>query len=164
MSLPSYDKATNPFDLASPWRRLAAYLIDITLVLVFIRLGTFVLNGAFRLQPSWASSSLYSYVDITIVSLAVLYYLFCDALPNGQSLGKRIMKIAVVGYIYRTRCTLFQSFLRNAPKYLLSLLDVIFIFFGDRRRLGDMLASTLVVNRRPTADKATAETAGLSTQ
>lgn len=74
------------------------------------------------------------------------YYLFCDALPNGQSLGKRVCRTAVVGYPYPTNCTLFQSFLRNVPKMVFSVLDGLFVLFGLRRRLGDMLARTIVIN------------------
>ena len=44
---------------------------------------------------------------------------------------------------------MFQSFLRNVPKLLFSLLDGLFVLFGMRRRLGDMLAKTIVINSPP---------------
>lgn len=70
-----------------------------------------------------------------------------DALPSGQTLGKWLMGISVVGFPVNTRCTVFQSFLRNVPKVLFSVLDALFALFGLRRRLGDMLAMTMVVNK-----------------
>ncbi|GAB7530444.1 hypothetical protein PS3A_28550 [Pseudomonas sp. 3A(2025)] len=63
-------------------------------------------------------------------------------------MGKRVMKIAVVGFPFEMNCTVFQSVLRNLPKVLFSLLDAIFLFFGHRRRFGDMLAGTIVVNSK----------------
>ena len=46
---------------------------------------------------------------------------------------------------------MFQSFLRNVPKRLFSLLEGLFVFFGLRRRLADMLAKTIVINNPPVA-------------
>ena len=77
--------------------------------------------------------------------LAFGYFLFCDALPKGQSLGKRLCRITVVGFPYPTICTISQSFLRTACKLLFSPLDGFLVLFGLRRRLGDMLAKTIVV-------------------
>ncbi len=39
----------------------------------------------------------------------------------------------------------YQSFMRNITTPFLNVLDWIFIFFGSRKRLGDMLASTIVI-------------------
>lgn len=54
--------------------------------------------------------------------------------------------MAVVGYPHPTRCSAFQSFLRNVSKLLLSVLDGVFVLFGQLRRLGDRLAKTIVIN------------------
>lgn len=42
-------------------------------------------------------------------------------------------------------CNPLQSFLRNITTPFLSFVDWIFIFFGSRKRLGDMLANTVVL-------------------
>lgn len=85
-------------------------------------------------------------IDYLLTLLAFAYFLFCDALPNGQSLGKRLFNMTVVGFPYGPFCTPLQSALRNFPKALFSILDGVFILFGLRRRFGDMLARTVVIN------------------
>jgi uncharacterized RDD family membrane protein YckC len=79
---------------------------------------------------------------------AATYYLFSDALPNGQSLGKKLLGMSVIDERSYLGCNLFQSFMRNITTPFLSVLDWIFIFFGSRKRLGDMLASTVVIRSR----------------
>ena len=78
------------------------------------------------------------------VTIAAIYFLFSDALPNGQSIGKKILKIKVVNKTTMQPCSLVQSFLRNIT-FPLGVFDWIFIFFGSHRRLGDFIASTIVV-------------------
>lgn len=72
------------------------------------------------------------------------YYLFSDALPNGQSVGKKLLGICVVDERSYLNCNIAQSFVRNITTPL-NILDWIFIFFGSRKRLGDMLAHTIVI-------------------
>jgi uncharacterized RDD family membrane protein YckC len=45
----------------------------------------------------------------------------------------------------RQPCTFWQSFVRNLILHLLGPIDWIFIIGERRRRLGDMLAGTIVV-------------------
>jgi uncharacterized RDD family membrane protein YckC len=79
------------------------------------------------------------------VIACLLYLLLCDGFPKGQSLGKRLTKIAVVDVHTGLPCKYWQSVLRKLPCMMLGILDVIFIFGKERRRLGDLLASTKVV-------------------
>jgi uncharacterized RDD family membrane protein YckC len=74
-----------------------------------------------------------------------LYLLLCDGFPKGQSLGKMLTKTAVVDVQTNQPCKYWQSVLRNAPLMVLGFFDAIFIFGKQRRRLGDFLASTKVV-------------------
>ena len=78
----------------------------------------------------------------SITSLA--YFLFSDALANGQSIGKKLLDIRVIDKETMQPCSLAQSFLRNIT-FPLGIFDWIFIFFGSHRRLGDFIASTIVV-------------------
>ncbi len=83
--------------------------------------------------------------------VAAAYILVRDALPflEGQSIGKKVMKTrgvhedsgAPITNDYRT------SFLRNILLFIpfVSLIDALFIFSGDRKRLGDRIAKTIVV-------------------
>ena len=76
------------------------------------------------------------------------YYLVSDAMPIGQSVGKKLLGMSVIDERSYLDCNLYQSFLRNITTPFLSILDWIFIFFGSRKRLGDMLASTIVIRSR----------------
>jgi uncharacterized RDD family membrane protein YckC len=82
--------------------------------------------------------------------LACLGYLFfADAMPRGQSFGKWMLGVAVVDERTGLPCSAWQSFVRNVLLSILGLLDWIFIFGNHRKRLGDMVAGTLVVQVGP---------------
>jgi uncharacterized RDD family membrane protein YckC len=137
--------AAGTWNLASPGKRLLGYFIDMAVVLFLLFLNR-NLEYAYFYLGSAGGPALFDGLHYVLLFSAFGYYLFCDALPNGQSLGKRVCRTAVVGYPYPTNCTLFQSFLRNVPKMVFSVLDGLFVLFGLRRRLGDMLARTIVIN------------------
>ncbi|WP_426136428.1 RDD family protein [Pseudomonas sp. PWP3-1b2] len=128
-----------PANLAGLGRRLGGQWIDslITLFLLFVvgRAAEFV-----GVAPDA--------VAILAFGSAAAYYLFSDAMPNGQSIGKKLLGMSVIDERSYLSCNLFQSFMRNVTTPILSILDWIFIFFGSRKRLGDMLASTIVVRSK----------------
>lgn len=74
----------------------------------------------------------------------LLYILLCDGLPSGQSMGKRFTNTSVVHVDSELPCTYWQSCVRNATM-VLGVIDVAFIAGKQRRRLGDLLAGTKVV-------------------
>ena len=78
--------------------------------------------------------------------IGLVYFLFSDAMPNGQSIGKKLLKIQVVNATTKQPCTPLESFLRNIT-FPLGLFDWVFIFFGQHKRLGDFIASTIVVKK-----------------
>ena len=121
-------------DLAHPGKRFQGQFIDgvITYFLgyvSFFALGLFVAK-----EPA-------GYFGIAI---GISYFLFSDSLPNGQSIGKRLLNIQVVSKETMRPCSILQSFLRNVT-FPLGIFDWAFIFFGSHRRLGDFIASTIVV-------------------
>lgn len=125
--------------LASIGRRLAARIIDCAIaVLIFF----IVKSGA---------DAVSAYVPAITSQRGILsgffagfaYVLLADALPNGQSLGKRLLSIATVDRKTRKGCTLSQSLTRNAG--VLVVIDWVWIFMESRTRLGDMFAKTIVV-------------------
>lgn len=121
-------------NLAHPGKRFQGQIID-GVIAYFLGFATlYVLD---RLVGRDASV----YAGIVVASL---YFLLSDGLPNGQSLGKRLLGIRVVDKVTHDSCTFVQSFLRNVT-FPLGIFDWIFIFFGSHRRLGDFFASTVVV-------------------
>ncbi|WP_459745976.1 RDD family protein [Pseudomonas sp. 3A(2025)] len=136
------------YDLASPLKRFYAVMIDVGIAHVIFITAELIIRWIGPLFSPEISPSLVLMIMMSPWLFSYLYLVFGDALPGGQSVGKRVMKIAVVGFPFEMNCTVFQSVLRNLPKVLFSLLDAIFLFFGHRRRFGDMLAGTIVVNSK----------------
>lgn len=143
----THDYPASSYHLASPLKRLYAIAIDVSIAHIIFVIGAWVLRY-FIAPPVHVSdwSSLAKTVLIATGFLPYLYLVFGDALPGGQTLGKRVMKIAVVTFPFEKKCTLLKAALRNVPKLVLGVVDWVFMFFGHKRRLGDMLAGTIVVN------------------
>ena len=92
------------------------------------------------------SKSLPSFLGSVIaIGLPALYYLFSDALPKGQSLGKKMLGMSVVHKESGAYCSLLQSFVRNFLAPVSGFIDAVLIFGEERQRLGDLMAKTIVV-------------------
>jgi len=76
------------------------------------------------------------------------YFLIKDALPNGQSFGKKSMQIKVVSIRTGKNCSLLQSLVRNIVFFVpvLSIADLLWIGRHERQRIGDVLAGTIVID------------------
>lgn len=125
-----------PIKLAGLGRRIGGQMIDsiVALLLFMLTLKAFELVSLTQHIAAFAA-----------VAVGGGYYLLSDALPNGQSIGKKLLKMAVVSDFSYINCTIFQSVVRNITTPFLGIIDWVFIFFGSRKRLGDMLASTIVI-------------------
>lgn len=123
--------------LASPGKRLVAQLIDAIIAFFLFYVTLHVVEVL----------SLSGQVDVfSALVVGGGYYLLSDAMPKGQSIGKRMLKISVVSDVSYIDCNVFQSVLRNITIPFLGVIDWVFIFTSSRKRLGDMLASTIVIN------------------
>lgn len=78
----------------------------------------------------------------------VLYVLLCDGLPGGQSVGKRFTRTSVVDATTGEPCRYWQSIVRNIAM-VLGVFDAVFILGRQRRRLGDYLGRTKVIQLKP---------------
>jgi uncharacterized RDD family membrane protein YckC len=72
------------------------------------------------------------------------YLLFSDGLGDGQSFGKKMVKIAVIDKTTGRPCGYGRSFVRNIAR-VFGLFDWIFMVGERRQRLGDKAANTIVV-------------------
>jgi uncharacterized RDD family membrane protein YckC len=73
-----------------------------------------------------------------------LYFFFSDVF-NGQSIGKRLMRIGVIDANSRRPGNLFQLLVRNTSIVVFSVLDMLMMMDKSKLRLGDRLAGTAVV-------------------
>ncbi len=129
--------AEKKIELAHPGKRYQGQFVDGVVAVV---LGYSLFYGV----DFFVTRDFAVYIGL---ALGIIYFLLCDALPNGQSVGKILLNIQVVGKKTLTPCSVTQSFFRNIT-FPLGILDWIFIFFGEHRRLGDFIAATIVVKKR----------------
>lgn len=135
-------------------QRLCAYFIDIIIIFILLTLITFsmdftkrneiydeMLNYYSEYDPTNLEQSeklldlQYQYskesIPATVISLVVTigYFVFFQYLNNGQSIGKKLLKIKIVG---KDNCkvNIMQIFIRSIFIYqiLLSILDLIIIY------------------------------------
>lgn len=125
--------------LAHPGKRYQGQFIDGLISIGLFAIGIFIRNS-FELDDQFSG--------IIIIVIPFLYYLLSDALPKGQSIGKKLLNISVVHENTGAYCTVTQSIIRNLLTPILGIIEVIFIFMKRRQRLGDMLASTIVINNK----------------
>lgn len=125
---------TIAMNLAHPGKRFQGQFID-GLVAYLLGIVLFYLSdNLIGREPAFYAG----------VVAGAVYFLLSDALPNGQSVGKKLLGLRVVNSKSMKPCSILQSFLRNVT-FPLGIFDWAFIFFGSHRRLGDFLASTIVV-------------------
>jgi uncharacterized RDD family membrane protein YckC len=125
---------------ASLGERFVAQIIDSIIT------GLIMFTGALLTNPGNNAPGMAG------LCLGLTYLWLSDALPNGQSIGKHVMKISVIDTETGKPCTIFQSFIRNFLLSVLGIIDCIFIVGKKRQRLGDMAATTSVIKvKRVTA-------------
>ena len=68
-------------------------------------------------------------------------------MPNGQSIGKKILSIKVINKTSGQNCTLIEAFIRNITTVIpiLAVIDAVMIFGSKKQRMGDKMANTLVI-------------------
>ncbi len=138
------------YDLAGLGSRFLAQLIDLLLLAVVI----LVLTLAAALSGVLSQNTiLYITYIVGQFALVVLYFPVYEAVTNGQTLGKRAMRLRVVGDRGEP-VTLTQVAIRNLIRivdFLPALygIGIITLFVqGGAKRLGDFAAGTIVVRER----------------
>ena len=157
------------FEIAAFHKRLLAYLIDFTLLAIYLFSMKYLLYDQLGLDSNRSIG-----FDIIVISLPMLFYsLLTELLLNGQTFGKKLMQIRVIS-LEGGEPTLGQFILRWITKffewpflfgyvYASSLALFIYAlytgFFGvavaiailvtkKSQRLGDLAAGTVVVDAK----------------
>ncbi len=77
------------------------------------------------------------------------YLCWKDGIRDGKSFGKGLMNLRVVKYGSRKGATVTDSCVRNCLcGWCDGLTCFVFALFGERRRIGDRIAGTMVVRDR----------------
>ncbi len=156
------------FEIAEFHKRLLAYIIDFALMLLYLISMIYVMVGGLELHRLSVGFL------ILIVLLPMLFYTFLTELwMNGQTLGKKIMRMRVVS-LDGGEATLGQYLMRWFLRFYEWGFIIFFIFYSSlpagffvlfvggmtsvviiaispkNQRLGDLAAGTVVVNTRST--------------
>jgi uncharacterized RDD family membrane protein YckC len=137
--LDAYPNGMTYANLALRTDRVMAYLIDSFYVIcTFIGLSII----------AWVMNVDYAITTGITMLVYWLYFLIKDALPNGQSFGKKSMQIKVVSATTAKNCTVVQSIIRNIVNCIpfLNVADAFFAGRYRRQRIGDILAGTIVID------------------
>ncbi|MBX7152871.1 RDD family protein [bacterium] len=155
------------FELAGLGSRFLAYLIDtviqllMTFALIYILAIVFGILGSALNNVNLASSWQLALVGIIIFLIYEGYFITCETIWHGQSVGKKILKLRVVkdgGY----PITFWDSVIRNILRVIDMLPPLWFIpSYGlgsavllsnvQSKRIGDYVAGTLVIKEKITS-------------
>ena len=159
LNLPKEKTFTGP---ALLWKRIAAFLIDISMLNLLVlfpfrRLFEDILpknysfSEAYKLLSSTNYSSFLTSASFIMSILIILYFLMLER-KMSQTIGKMLMKVYVVSDNKELKA--WQLIARNLvfipifPFVLLWVLDPLFMFFTKtNQRLSEILGKTRVVER-----------------
>lgn len=126
---------------ASIGDRLVARLIDLIIIIFYVVAVTYAI---FKLELSWTRTQVF----FTIVAYlpVMLYSLLFEVLNNGQSIGKRLMRIRVVNKDGTTP-TLGSFIMRWMiwPVDMTGIGLLVALLSKDSQRIGDLAAGTIVI-------------------
>lgn len=139
------------YEVAGLGERVLARLIDMVIFILVFILGVFLASISVLVN----SSGLGFIISVSIyAALLVFYDLICEIFMNGQSIGKRIMKIKVIS-LDGGRPTVSQYLMR----WLFRIIDfgvgggvcaIICVAVTEKhQRLGDVVAGTTLVRTEP---------------
>ncbi len=151
------------FEIAPFHKRLFAYLIDFTILVLYMLSVLYVLYGGFRVDEGS-----YGLLLIILILPMLSYTMLSELWMNGQTIGKKIFKIKVVS-LDGGEPTLGQYALRWFMRFYEWAFIIFFLFWGNgaygilwliiggitsiiiisispkSQRLGDIVAGTAVV-------------------
>jgi len=138
------------FDLASVGERIVAWLVDLGIFIAYFILVSTIIGfsqmGSFVEKNPW--------ISMLFIFPFVFYNLVCDIWLNGQTMGKKVMKLRVIS-LNGEQATIGQYMIR----WLFRMVDI-FLFNAlpafiavaaseKKQRIGDMVAGTVVIKTVP---------------
>lgn len=132
------------FNAAGAGERLLAFIIDMAIKIGYLLIVGKIFN-AFQNMDEWSQIGIN-----TVLGLPVMFYtLVLESFLQGQTIGKRVLKIRVVkidGYQASISDYVVRWFFRIVDVYVLGLGFFVMLFNNKTQRLGDMAAGTAVIS------------------
>jgi len=114
-------------------KRLVAFILDLVMIAMIMNVLLF------------ATQTIDSPILLQLLSALIVTLLLCKDCINGQSVGKRIMKIHVVDEKSKTEISIIRSIVRNIFT-IFWIVEVAVLFISKDKRIGDYIAKTEVIN------------------
>ena len=138
------------FTASGVGERLIAFIIDNAIKIGYLYLVAYAF-GAFNNMDEWSQIGLN-----TILTLPVVFYtLILESIMDGQTIGKKILKIRVVkldGFQATLSDYVVRWFFRIVDVYLFGLGFFVIVFSKRNQRVGDFAAGTAVILLRDKAN------------
>ena len=154
------------FEIAEFHKRLLAYLIDLVILILYMIGMLYVLIGSLELRQDYIGM-----IFLVVLVPMLFYSLLTELFMNGQSVGKKVLKIRVMSldggeanlgqYLTRWFLRFYEwGFIMFSFFYFSLSFGFLLLFIGGvasviiisitpkNQRLGDMAAGTVVVNTR----------------
>ncbi len=154
------------FEIAEFHKRLLAYLIDLVILILYMIGMLYVLVGSLELRQDYIGM-----IFLVVLVPMLFYSLLTELFMNGQSIGKKVLKIRVMSldggeanlgqYLTRWFLRFYEwGFIMFSFFYFSLSFGFLLLFIGGvasviiisitpkNQRLGDMAAGTVVVNTR----------------
>ena len=134
------------FEAAGVGERLLAFIVDTVIKIAYLTVMGSIFD-AFEGMDEWSEIGMN-----TLIGLPVVFYtLVQESLLEGQTLGKKVLKIRVVkidGYQASISDYLVRWFFRIVDVYIFGLGFFSIAFSKKAQRFGDMAAGTAVISLR----------------
>ncbi|KAB2330155.1 RDD family protein [Cytobacillus depressus] len=151
------------FQLAGLGSRTAAFLIDQTILII---VNILILIGLFTILYGQSGLPFLAEINSAPVAIAIIlmfiinwgYFFAYEFFSGGRTIGKKLMGLRVIQENGHS-ITLLSSFIRNLLRIIDSLpasyfLGIMMIFFHYKhKRIGDLVAGTIVVHERKAKNK-----------
>lgn len=136
------------FTTATIGERMLAYLVDLVIQIAYFIIVAFILLDNIFNNPDYSTS-----IALLLITLPIMFYsLVCESTMEGQTFGKKLLKIKVVkidGY----QAGFFDYFVR----WIFAIVDIQMGFIPGviamvstkhTQRLGDLAAGTAVISEK----------------
>lgn len=125
-------------------KRILAFIIDFIITAIINNIPFWIMIMIPLIRGDRLPNSSIILRAIVSTLIAFLYLLLRD-LPKSGSIGKMIMKLKIVDSETKEPASIGKRLLRNIT-WLLSWIDII-VYLAAKKRIGDMIAKTDVVEK-----------------